>query len=675
MRRMVRLILSIVLTGAAACSLPKATSQPALSSPTNTPLPPRTVPPSSPTNTPLPPMTVLSISLLTPDTARYLALSFGGDVDTEIAGEGRRTGNGQALSAIDGNTIRDSYIQFDVSDPAIFAGYPTTSIRLDVEYLDEGTDSFTIQYDASAGGPFGNGRFFESWPIYKTGSGEYRTASFVFKNVYFANRDNGADLRISDRNDGAETIRKVSITLLPNPTVINVDSCGASPFDDQPDSDSIQACIQKARSGDIITFTSGENSTGYRGYLIDKTIYLNLSTPRSYLTFTSTDPTNPALLQATADLKGFVMKLFARSAGGNPAEMDYMTIAHLHLDGNRQERTCFGPDQVANGLDDNWGSWLPECNLEWDPACLPGTLDLAGALDWNDPRQDYLAHPRNWSVGHHVENVHITNTECGTAFGLGAAASVLLNNVIEHAGDHVHGAGCSQTDDAEGLGDWSDGITFDGPAHLILGNTVVNPSDIGIVFFGGRLTIIRENTIRIQTGNHGAFAGIAIHPWSFGDISFSQITRNTVISEGGERCGNLHAGINVGTHMWGGACLGNQVRPTIGRPGCSLEPIAPHGALCSSNPTCQVWASVAQEDAFFMLTDNSVRGAHLNYLIEGLDLVGRLVENNNHSQTPRRSDWQAAREGCHGVYWGPSDKVAHHPSLPGWSDLRVHCER
>ncbi|MEZ0395832.1 MAG: hypothetical protein ABWK53_05320 [Anaerolineales bacterium] len=653
-------ILSLLLLALAACNLPG----PAAGTPT-----------ASPTPTPLPAGSTLFLFPARPDSGRHIALSSADDADTEIVGEGRRTGNGRALSAADGNATPDSYIQFDISDAGLFAGQPTSSIRLDIEYLDEGLDSFVVQYDAAAGGPYGDGRFFESWPIYKTGSGEYRTVSLVFKDVYFGNRDNGADLRIFDRSDGAETIRKVSITLLPNPTVINVDECGANPYDDEPDSDAIQACINRAQSGDIITFTSGENSPGYRGYLINKTIFLNMATPRSYLTFTSTDPLNHALLQATADLHGFVVKLFARSQGGDPAQMDYMTLTHLHLDGNRQERTCFGADGIANGVDDNWGSWLPECTIEWDSACLPGTLDMAGALDWNDPQQNYIANPGRWTVGHRIQDVHITNTECGTAFGLGAAASVLLDNTIENAGDHVHAGGCAQTDDSEGLGDWSDGITFDGPSHLVMGNTVVNPSDIGIVFFGGRLTIIRENTIRVESGNHGAFSGIAIHTWSFGDISFSQVTGNTIISEGDETCGNLHTGIDIGPHMWGGACLSDPLRPAIGLPGCSLEPDAPQGALCGSSETCQVWASVAQEDAFFLLTDNYVRGAHINYLIEGLDLVGELIENNNVSETPRRSDWDAAWRGCDGVHWRPTDKVAHHPSLSGWTDLRVHCER
>ncbi|MBE3117420.1 MAG: hypothetical protein IMZ50_01525 [Candidatus Atribacteria bacterium] len=73
-------------------------------------------------------------------------------------------------------------------------------------------------------------------------------------------------------------------------------------------------------------------------------------------------------------------------------------------------------------------------------------------------------------------------------------------------------------------------------------------------------------------------------------------------------------------------------------------------------------------------------GSHLcavpcNYLIEGLDQIGTLIDSGNVSNTPRWSDWGAARTGCNGVYWGPTDKIAHHPSLPGWMDLLIHCER
>jgi hypothetical protein len=624
---------------------------------------------------PLQPLSKLTINLDQETTSQYIALDFGGDVDSAAVADGRKTGNGQALPSIDGNSTPDSYMQFNVVDSAIFEGKPTSSVRIDIQYLDEGVDTFVIQYDAASGGPFNDGRFKESRPVVKTDSGEYLTATFISKDIRFSNRDNGADLRIDDRTDGAETIRRVTITILPQPTIINVDDCGANPWDNQPDSTAIQECINKTKTGDTILFTSGENSAGYAGYWIDKTIFLNEKSPRSYLTFSSTDPSNKALLKATADLKGYVMKLFARSRIGDPGGIDGMIITDLHLDGNRSERKCMGTDDTSNGLDDNWGSWLPECTEVWDSWCNPGTLDLAGGADWNDPSQDYLSHPELWSSGHLIENMTITNTECGTAFGMGGANNVILNNIIDTAGDHVHAAGCADTDETYEYGDWSDGITFDGPGHLVMGNTVINPSDIGIVFFGGRSTVIRENTIMVTAGNYGAFGGIAIHPWGLGDISFGQVTGNTVIGEGDETCGNLHTGINIGTHMWGGACQYNQVTPTIGNSSCSLDPSPPGGAMCPRSGACQLWASIAQADATYLFTDNQVSGAHINYLIEGLDLVGTLIESGNTSTSPRKSDWEAAHQSCQGVYWGPLDKVAHHPSLPGWTDKRIHCER
>jgi hypothetical protein len=418
--------------------------------------------------------------------------------------------------------VPDSFIQFDVEDAVFLAGWPTPSVLIEVEYLDQGTDVFTLQYDAASGGPYDDGRFLESRPVVKTDSGDFKTAAFVFKNVYFGNRDNGADFRIDDKNDGAETIRQVKITLLPIPNVINVDDCGANPWDDQPDSSAIQKCIDRAQEGDIVTFTSGEDTPQYRGYLIDKTIFLEAVSPRSYLTFTSTNPENPALLQATAELEGFVVRLFSRSRIGNPGKIDFITLSHLHLDGNRQERVCLGSDGIYDGVNDNWGSWLPECTQGGDPWCAPGTLGLDGGLDWTVAGQNYATHPDTWSTGHLIEDVHITNTECGTAFGMGGADNVIQNNTIETAGDHVHASGCTQTDDSEGVGDWSDGITFVGPGHLVMNNTVIDPSDVGIVFFGGHGTVIRGNTIQVTTGNHGAFAAIAIHPWSIGDVSFGQ---------------------------------------------------------------------------------------------------------------------------------------------------------
>lgn len=160
-------------------------------------------------------------------TSNGLYLDAGGDVDTEIVTFGSsqehafRTGNGQVLPSSDGNMVQDWYMQFQVEDDFIYQGTPTSHVQIEIEYLDEGTDNFNIQYDALSGGESGDGRFKESEVITKTGSGEFKTAIFTLSDAYFANRDNGADFRISDHSDGAETILRVTVTLLTPSTEVS----------------------------------------------------------------------------------------------------------------------------------------------------------------------------------------------------------------------------------------------------------------------------------------------------------------------------------------------------------------------------------------------------------------------------------------------------------------------
>lgn len=59
--------------------------------------------------------------------------------------------------------------------------------------------------------------------------------------------------------------------------------------------------------------------------------------------------------------------------------------------------------------------------------------------------------------------------------------------------------------------------------------------------------------------------------------------------------------------------------------------------------------------------------------------MGTLVESGNTSGLPRMTDWEAAKAGCsyggHTDFWGPIDRIAHHPSRAGWTNKRIHCER
>ncbi len=615
------------------------------------------------------------------DNREYgISLGAGGDTDTEVVtvgsppSEARQTGNGQVLPSPDGNQIPDNYMLFMVDNNVIFAGSPTTRARIEVEYFDQGNDSFGLQYDSL------NGSFKPTNLVTKGDTGTFQVANFYLCDADFGDGTNGGDFRITDNSDGADIIRRVSVSLLQaGPAATNVDSCGANPWDLDPDSAAIQQCVDRACPGDTLLFTSGTSSPLYQGYLIDKTIYLVRTAAKSDLTFTATDPSNRALLQATDDLKGFVVHGIARSQIPMIGEVDNLTLSHLHIDGNRDSRVCYGPDNVGNGLDDNWGSWLPgECPVPDDGLCYAGTLHLCGGTDLQDINQDYLGNPAAWSTGFVVDDLIISNTECGTALAFCAAVSTIKDTTIDTAGDHVHIGTCTQTDPDEAPGAWADGITFEGPGHTITGNTVLDASDVGIVFFGGKDTAITNNSIQASTGNHGMFAAIAIHPWGWGDVSGMQITGNTITNTASTACGGIHAGINIGTHMWNAGCVAHADLVSVGNPNlCTAEPPEPLGTQCLFGAPCQIWAHVGAGQTF-TLQDNTVTGAQVNFLIEGLDLVGTLVESGNVSIAPRDTDWESDAgcwNGSGDDIWRTIDKAAHHPAIPGWTDTRIHCER
>ena len=611
-------------------------------------------------------------------TSDGLKLTSGGDTDTMVVSVGApavaavRTGNGAALPSSDSNAVGDHYAQFQFPDALVFEGHPTTSVVVDVEYWDSGTDAFRLEYDSTAG-PFKATR-----RVFKTDTGRLETARFVLADVHFGNRDNGADLRVNDLGDGAETIRTVTFTAYPAPRRIPVDGCGANPFDDLPDSDAIQACIDTAGTGDVVVFTPAGGNPAYRGYLVDRTVFLVSGSPaRSRLTFTSADPADRPLLRASAGLKGFVVRLYARSSGVDPGGIDDVTVEHLHIDGDRAERFCYGPDGAFGTDDDNWGSEVGECGVVGDAWCLPGSLAMAGAFAWDDPAQDFHGHPAAWSTGLLVDDVEITNTTCGTALGMNGADSAISRTAVVTAGDHVHATGCALVKPTEPSGAWSDGFTVDGPAIQIVDDSVTDASDVGIVLFGGHETVVAGNLVHATAGNHGMFAGIAQHAWTYGEVGSGLVAHNVVTNEGDSTCGGIHAGIDLGPHMWGGACASNNPAAAglaVGSGACPDEPTAPAGAWCPASGRCQEWASVP-DTAPFQLTDNHVTGAHINFLVEGLDAsAGALVALDNVSTTPGDTDWQAAAD-CGGVTWGPTGFVAHHPALTGWTDVRVHCER
>ena len=373
---------------------------------------------------------------------------------------------------------------------------------MEVDYLDAGTDSFSLQYDAKPTAA-SDGAFSGGGSVVKTGSGEFKTAAFNLCDVYFANRVNGGDFRISDDNNGVETISEVRVFGIESNIVrINVDDFGASPMDDLPDSGAIQAALDSTCSGDTVVFSSGVNTSGYQGYRIDKTLFLTGMSTKHDLTFTSSNPEDHALLRATSDLKGYVVRLFARTRFTNTQNLSDIDFGYIDIHGGRDVRICMGPDGVGNGEGDNWGSWLPECTMFDDPWCSPGNLGFDGFAG------NVVVHDLVDQQG-----------ECGSSLAFTGGNGTIENVTIDTVGDHVHASGRVNTDDDGDYGGWSDGITMVGSGHKVINNTIINPSDIGIVHFGGQDVVIANNTVRITAGNYGAFGAIALHPWDTADTS------------------------------------------------------------------------------------------------------------------------------------------------------------
>ncbi len=639
--------------------------------PTSITLPPMVT--ITPTSVPMP---SLSITLGETNNSQGITLDSGGDVDTKVVSVGnpaqaaRESGNNTVLPSSDGNSTPDSYIQFNVDDKQLYGGKPTSHVRVEVDYFDQGKDTFTLQYDAQSG------RFAGGGSVAKTNTKTFKTAAFNLCDANFANSDNGADFRISDNGDGAEIISAVRVIGLPpsSAQTVKVDDFGANPFDDKPDSDAIQAALDSTCSGDTVVFTSGVNDPNYKGYLIDKTIFLTGSSAKHDMTFTSSDPNNHALLHATADLKGYVVRLYARSRFSNGGDIDNIDFGNIDVNGGRDVRVCSGPDGSQNGKGDNWGSWLPECSQADDPWCDAGGIAMDGGYNQFDATQNYQSNPSDWTTGIKVHDVVDSQVECGSALAFFSAGGTIQNVTIDTAGDHVHDAGCAYTDNDGDKGGWSDGITLFGPAQTVKDNTIINPSDVGIVFFGGKNTIISNNTVKVTQGNYGAFTGIAVHPWTLGDVSGTQVIGNQVTSQGDTKCGGIHAGINLGPQMWGGACVTAVGQAIYGNNGsCSTHPSQDQVAACAAGK-CQLWAYLPAGGTF-TLKDNTVTGAQINYLIDGFDILGTFVDENNVSQSPQLSDWYAAKHGCNGVTWGALDKVAVNPSLPGYTDVLIQCER
>jgi hypothetical protein len=140
----------------------------------------------------------------------------GGDGDASFV---NMAGREAFQTGPDQDPFPDWYLYGNVDDSFLIGdGSTPTQVWLQVDYLDQGTDKFTLEYDSTDvnGGP-ASGAYTPigspPLPVTKTNSGQWKSKIYVLPNANFANRQNGgSDFRINDLGDGDEVISRVIVS-------------------------------------------------------------------------------------------------------------------------------------------------------------------------------------------------------------------------------------------------------------------------------------------------------------------------------------------------------------------------------------------------------------------------------------------------------------------------------
>lgn len=167
-----------------------------------------------------------------------------------------------------------------------------------------------------------------------------------------------------------------------------------------------------------------------------------------------------------------------------------------------------------------------------------GRIDHGGALieiggEVKAPVVDHIRayDPRGWSVLHVFEG------------GDHCEGARVVSNILGPAGTPDHA--------------WADGISFACANGTIVGNTVIDASDGGIVIFGAPGTLVENNTV--ETKNNILLGGINLVDYTaFKGNYTNTIVRNNQIKASG---GFIKVGIAIGPDVWG---FGRGIKTTGG---------------------------------------------------------------------------------------------------------------
>ena len=120
-----------------------------------------------------------------------LRLKTGGDGEA-----GATTAGGvDCLQALPNRFSNNRYLYFDADDSFYFDSGGTLEVT--VEYLDEGTAPFTLEYDSQDPAATLAGAYKSAGEAKRAGTGQWKQAAFTLKDPRFANRQNqGSDFRL-----------------------------------------------------------------------------------------------------------------------------------------------------------------------------------------------------------------------------------------------------------------------------------------------------------------------------------------------------------------------------------------------------------------------------------------------------------------------------------------------
>nr|WP_237179003.1 S-layer homology domain-containing protein [Paenibacillus sp. MMS18-CY102] len=137
-----------------------------------------------------------SIVLGDPSVESGITARAGDNESGLIKGEAAGKSYWRTNSAAPGD--RTLYLYMNVDDGYLFDN-STQDVYVSVEYLDQGSGTIVLQYDAQ-----GDNMGFKDAPAYTYGdSGQWKSYTFKLSDAKFANRTNGADFRIGISGNGA----------------------------------------------------------------------------------------------------------------------------------------------------------------------------------------------------------------------------------------------------------------------------------------------------------------------------------------------------------------------------------------------------------------------------------------------------------------------------------------